>query len=114
VTPGEGLRELLAAEHDRGYVWQRGELANPQPQPAPPATRPLVIEPPDWEQEAAERAQREHQPQKEERNRIVAEELARPAAVPASGYGRSFDVKKEFTSTPSTEYRSVQAAAITG
>jgi hypothetical protein len=33
-------------------------------------------------------------------------------AVPYSGPGRTFDVKREFSSTPSTEYRSVQAAAI--
>jgi hypothetical protein len=32
--------------------------------------------------------------------------------VPVNGRSRNFDVKREFTSTPSTEYRSVQAAEI--
>jgi hypothetical protein len=56
----------------RGLTFERAPAT-----PAPPPDPPLYIAPVDWDEELAERAQLERQRQKEERDRIVAEELAK-------------------------------------
>ena len=38
--------------------------------------------------------------------------VSQTVAIPYNGAGRSFDVKRKFFATPSTQYRSVQAAEI--
>jgi hypothetical protein len=76
VTPA--LRELLAATGELDRILDGHGLTFDSP-PPPPARPPqgFYIPPPDWDEELAERARLERQPQQQERDRIVAEELAK-------------------------------------
>jgi hypothetical protein len=70
----------------RTGIFPSGEML-PAPRIAPPLLPRLPFPAPDWEEEAAERAEREREQQRleqerdrQERDRLVAEELARIAA----------------------------------
>jgi hypothetical protein len=73
------LAEMMAAEFAEKEFGVRGEMLPPNPQIFPAVTVGWRPPPPDWEQERIERLAAEQERERQERAKIVEQELARIA-----------------------------------